>query len=224
MLRPNNILAFDCSISGCSAIVRADAKVLARAEAPASASQAEALMPLIERVMAESGVAWSALDLIGVTVGPGSFTGICIGLSAARGFALALDITAVGVATTEVLACSVPRWETERGHPILVAIDSKRGDLFVQPFAAHERWSLAPVAAMSPEAAARLLPQPPVLVGDGAARLLPLIPGAILSEVARPDPSLLAVLAHMRLEEGRALPLEPLYLRPADVTLPGAPP
>ena len=217
------LLAFDCSTSGCSAALMAEGRVLARGEAQAGASQSEALMPLLARVMAEGGLAWTSLGLIGVTVGPGSFTGVRIGLSAARGLALALGIEVAGIGTADALAAGVPA--SEQGErPILVAIDGKRADLFVQAFDARLA-PLGPVAAMMPEDAARLLPGPPLLVGDGAARLAALMPGAIPSAApSRPDPAVLAELAARRFAEGTALAPEPLYLRSADVTLPGVRP
>jgi tRNA threonylcarbamoyladenosine biosynthesis protein TsaB len=78
---------------------------------------------------------------------------------------------------------------------------------------------------MSPEVAAKLAAGAPLLVGDGTAKLLPLIQGATVSHApARPDPVVLARLAARRHADGRALPPEPLYLREADVTLPAAAP
>lgn len=220
-----NILAFDSSMSGCAGAVLADAHVLAQGEAPAPApggrGQSEALMPLLARLMEEAALDWRALGLIGVTVGPGSFTGLRIGLAAARGFGLALGVRVAGVATPEALAAGVP--VSERGiRPVIVVIDSKRADLFVQCFA-PDLTSLGPAAALPPEEIARLAVRAPLLVGDAAARLLPLIPGAVLSAAPpRPDPVALARLAARLMEEGRVLPPEPLYLRPADVTMPAA--
>ncbi|HEY1723397.1 MAG TPA: tRNA (adenosine(37)-N6)-threonylcarbamoyltransferase complex dimerization subunit type 1 TsaB [Magnetospirillaceae bacterium] len=212
-------LAFDCSTTGCAAAVLDGERVLARGEAPTGRGQSEALMPLLNGVMSEARLDWPQLELIGVTVGPGSFTGLRIGLAAARGFALALGIPIAGVTTAEVLAAGVPM--DERGaHPILVAIDSKRAEPFVQAFAS-DLTPLAPVAAMTVEAAAKLVTGVQLLVGDGAAKLVPLISGAILSKApTRPDPVVLARLAAWLHGEGRALPPEPLYLREAGVTLP----
>lgn len=218
------ILAFDCSTTGCAAAVLDGDRVLARGEAlpqeKSGRGQAEALMPLLDQVMREAGLDWTQLGLIGVTVGPGSFTGLRIGLSAARGFALARDIPLAGVTTAEALAEGVPADERNT-RPILVAIDSKRAEPFVQLFA-PDLTPVAPVAAMRVEAAVKLATAP-LLVGDGAAKLVPLIPGAVLSRApARPDPVTLARLAVRLHAEGRALPPEPLYLREADVTLPAA--
>ena len=182
--------------------------------------QSEALMPLLGDVMARGGMAWNRLGLIGVTVGPGSFTGLRIGLAAARGLALALNAPIAGVSTPEALAHGIP--PDERGkRRILAVIDSKRADLFVQTFDARMVATM-PAAAMTAEDAARLIPAP-LLVGDAAERLAPLIPDAVRSKApARPDPVVVAELAARRFAEGTALPPEPLYLRPADVTLPAA--
>jgi len=216
-----NILAFDCSMTGCAAALVAGSTVLARGDAPPGVGQSEALMPLLQRVMDQAGMSWDRLELIGVTVGPGSFTGLRIGLAAARGLALALGIPVAGISTPDALAIGIPT--NERGkRPILVAIDSKRTDIFVQIFDAGIN-PLAPVAAMPPAEAARLLTEPTLLVGDAAGSLAALIPGAVLSAApTRPDPVALAELAARRMAEHRALPAEPLYLRPADVTLAGA--
>jgi tRNA threonylcarbamoyladenosine biosynthesis protein TsaB len=219
-----NILAFDCSMTGCAAAILAGERVLGRGEAPASEvgrGQSEALMPLLAQAMAAAGLDWKQLDLIGVTVGPGSFTGLRIGLAAARGFSLALGVRIAGVATPEALAAGIPT--AERGsRPVIVAIDSKRADLFVQPFDPGLK-PIAAVTALPAEQAARLAGETPLLVGDAAPRLLPFVPGAMLSAAPpRPDPAALARLAARLSEEGRALPAEPLYLRPADVTLPAA--
>src|SRR5579862_1196152 len=214
------ILAFDCSTTGCAAAIVDGGRALAQGEAPMGLGQSEALMPLLQEVMDRAGIDWPQIELIAVTVGPGSFTGLRIGLAAARGLALALKIPMAGVSTSEALAAGVP--DAERGkHGVLVAIDSKRADLFAQTFDAR-LMPTAPVAAMAPEAAARLLPEP-LLVGDGAAKLAPLIAGAMLSRAPiRPDPIAVAELALRRFTEGNALPPEPLYLRAADVTLAGA--
>ncbi len=221
------ILAFDCSMTGCSAAVLDGDRVLAHGEAPpqerSGRGQSEALMPLLNQVMGEAKLTWPQLELIGVTVGPGSFTGLRIGLAAARGFALALGIPIAGVTTAEALAAGVPA--DERGtRPIVVVIDSKRAEPFVQAFA-PDLTPLTAVAAMTLDTAAKLVTDALLLVGDAAAKLAPLIAGAMLSRAGtRPDPVVLAQLAARHHAEGRALPPEPLYLREADVTLPAAAP
>lgn len=97
------VLAFDTSGAYCAAALLDGGLVrVTRAEEMAR-GQAERLMPLLEEVLAEAHATWSDLDLIGVGVGPGNFTGIRISVSAARGLALGLKIPAVGVTTFDAL-------------------------------------------------------------------------------------------------------------------------
>ncbi len=91
------VLGFDTSAAHCAAALLSGERLLAERLEPMNRGQAERLMPLLEDVLAEAGVAWADLTAIGVGVGPGNFTGIRIGVSAARGLALALGIPAVGV-------------------------------------------------------------------------------------------------------------------------------
>jgi len=102
------ILAFDTALGACSAAVWADGLVLARAFEPRSRGHAEALLPMIEAVLAEAGLRLDALDRLAVTVGPGSFAGTRVGLAAARGLALATGLPLVGVTTLEAVAFDLP--------------------------------------------------------------------------------------------------------------------
>jgi tRNA threonylcarbamoyladenosine biosynthesis protein TsaB len=92
------VLAIDTALDACSAaVLDTDAPALLASESqPMPRGHAEALMPLIDRVMSAAGIAYLALDRIAVTVGPGSFTGLRVGLSAARGIGLAADKPVVG--------------------------------------------------------------------------------------------------------------------------------
>ena len=103
------ILAIDTALDACAAAVldTAASKVIAQESQPMKRGHAEALMPLIARVMKASGIAFAALDRIAVTTGPGSFTGLRVGLSAARGIALAAGKPVVGVTTLTAYAAPV---------------------------------------------------------------------------------------------------------------------
>ena len=98
------LLALDTATSACSAALWQDGTVLARHLQPMARGQSEALLPMVAAVMAEAGLAFADLDLLAVTVGPGTFTGIRIGLAAARGLALATGLPLAGIATTEAVA------------------------------------------------------------------------------------------------------------------------
>src|SRR5438105_1650385 len=100
------ILAIDTALAACSAAVfdSAQNSVLAGESLPMKRGHAEALMPLIARVMDAAGVEFDELDRVVVTVGPGSFTGLRVGISAARGIALAAGKPARGVTTLAAYA------------------------------------------------------------------------------------------------------------------------
>lgn len=175
-------------------------------------------MPMIEATLREAGVAWPDITLIGVTVGPGTFTGIRIGLAAARGMALAGRVPVAGVGTCDAIAHAVPD-EERQGRTLLVAVDSKRADLFVQAFAA-DLTPLGPPAGMPPAEAVRLTAGPLLLAGDAAGQLAALRPDAkVAAGNPFPDARVVARLAEGRYASGRALPPEPIYLRPPDVTV-----
>jgi tRNA threonylcarbamoyladenosine biosynthesis protein TsaB len=136
------ILGFDTSAAHCAAaLLRGDQIVAQRLELM-NRGQAERLMVLLEEVLAEGGATWADLSAIGVGVGPGNFTGIRIGVSAARGLALGLDIPAVGVtgfearaANGELAAIPAPREQVyaalpdqaPRLMPIQEAVEAARG-------------------------------------------------------------------------------------------------
>ena len=213
------VLAFDTTAAACSvALVRGDA-MLASLSEPMDQGQAEALLPAIERVMREGGFSYDALDRIAVTVGPGSFTGVRVGLSTARALGLAAGKPVVGVSTLDVLAGAVPAAELAHTATILAAVDTKRGELYVQAFDAANRTARGEPAALPPAEIPDWLSEDRVLVvGDGTAAALKVLGGAIASR-ADPLPSAV-VLA--RLAAGRAPdaagPL-PLYVLPPKITL-----
>src|ERR1700733_5270552 len=126
------ILAIDTALDACSAgILDTDAgKLIAHESLPMKRGHAEALMPLIARVMKASGIPFAALDRIAVTTGPGSFTGLRVGLSAARGIALAAGKPAVGVTTLTAYAAPVVSENGEQ--PVISAIDARHDHVYFQ--------------------------------------------------------------------------------------------
>jgi tRNA threonylcarbamoyladenosine biosynthesis protein TsaB len=124
MLTP--ILAFDTSAAHCAAALLLPDRVILRHE-PMEKGQAERLVPLLEEVLAEGGLAWGDLKAIAVGTGPGNFTGVRIAVAGARGLALGLGIPAVGVTRLEALAYGLPR-------PLTVIEDARRGEVYLQEF------------------------------------------------------------------------------------------
>src|SRR5207247_9365627 len=129
---PMLILAIDTALDACAAgVLDTDAgKLIAQESQAMKRGHAEALMPLIARVMKESGVAFSSLDRIAVTTGPGSFTGLRVGLSAARGIGLAASKPVVGLTT--LTAYAAPVVAENSGHPIVSAIDARHDHVYFQ--------------------------------------------------------------------------------------------
>src|SRR5437763_8038701 len=114
------ILAIDTALDACAAgVLDTDAgKLVAQESSSMKRGHAEALMPLIGRVIKASGLGFASLDRIAVTTGPGSFTGLRVGISAARGIALAAGKPAVGVTTLTAFAAPVVSANSEP-HPVL---------------------------------------------------------------------------------------------------------
>src|SRR5690348_3110585 len=126
------ILAIDTALEVCAAAVldTAHGAILARESIAMTRGHAEALMPMIARVMAASGGTFDALDRIAVTVGPGSFTGLRVGIAAARGLALAAKRPAVGLTTLSAYAA--PIVGRSGTAPVISAIDARHDHVYFQ--------------------------------------------------------------------------------------------
>lgn len=211
------LLVIDTAFERCSAAVCDGATdwVVASAEPEIGKGHAEQLMAVIADVLGEAGVAYADLTRIGVTVGPGSFTGIRVGVAAARGLALALDIPAVGIDTLAALAAP----ELGQGRAILATLDAKRGEIYAALYGPDGDVLEAPRAlapADLPQMLAHLDAGTPLgLVGTGSAIALAALSGrdaAVLGADSRIDMRALGILAARALEA----PPRPLYLRGAD--------
>lgn len=214
------VLAFDCAVSGMTvAVVRDGVRLAGLAEE--SRDQAARLLPAIATVLAEARVDRRELSLLATTVGPGSFTGVRVGLAAARGLAVGLRVPLAGIPTTSVLLA-----QSRRGERLSVAaIDSRLGDWFC----AIDEGDAAPFVSSAHDLAVRIGGRPCLVVGSGATTLAgELLTAGIdaLADEAVPDALTLARLAAnvgidvwrgRNAEEG--LP-RPLYLRGVNITLP----
>lgn len=220
MVAMTAILAFDCAVTGLGVAVLRDGKRLASV-VQEGRDQAAELLPAIETVLAEAGVGRHALDLVAVTIGPGSFTGVRVGLAAARGLAIGLGVPLAGVSTTSVLLAQA----TLRDRLVVAAIDSRLGDWFC---ALGDGGPEAFIATTN-DLAARLEGRACHVIGAGAQVLSERLISAGIdarAEEAIPDPVALARLADgVGLDTWRTrnrcegLP-RPLYLRGVNITLP----
>lgn len=132
------VLAFDCAGSACGVAITRGASVLAASRRPTERGHAALLAPAIAAALAEARLTPAALDLIAVTTGPGSFTGIRIGLATARGLALALARPLAGIDCFAALLASLDVQEIA-ARRIVVAIDSRRDELFFADGAGLDR-------------------------------------------------------------------------------------
>jgi tRNA threonylcarbamoyladenosine biosynthesis protein TsaB len=181
---------------------------------------AEELAPLIDRAMKSSGVKPSDLSSIAVTIGPGTFTGVRIGLAAARGMRVALRIPIMGVNTLELLAVhAAERWPD---RPVMTALDARRGQVYAQYFRRAdgewpEPWS-GP-AAMPATTAATILTDDSVLIGNGAtliANEAHSLTGLKVADCAPDAAAIIRFLADRPIPVGPAPPPAPVYLRAPD--------
>lgn len=160
------VLAIDTAGTGCfSALYDSDTDiVLGAAGADIGRGHAERLMEFVDAAFEEAGMDLPDIDRVAVTIGPGSFTGIRVGVAAARGLALALGVPAVGVSTLAALAA-------DRPGPSLIAIDAKRDEVYWQRFAADGSAATPPAIASVEAARAVVLTDGEALGGSAAALL-----------------------------------------------------
>jgi len=201
------VLAIDTAGTGCYAALYDSDKdtVLGAAGADIGRGHAERLMEFVDGALAAAGLDLPSVERIAVTVGPGSFTGIRVGVAAARGLALALGVAAVGVSSLAALAAG-----RQAGTPLLVAMDAKRDEVYWQAFAADGQALSPPALASLEEARGIAAAHDGALAGSAAALLRAEAPqetdGVSIATVAR-------LGAH--LDPQGHLP-RPLYLRGPD--------
>lgn len=207
------VLGLDTCLNACSVAVLDGETVLASASEAMARGHQERLAPMAQAVMAAAGLPFSRLQRIGATVGPGSFTGLRVGVAFAKGLASALGVPAVGIGSLEALAAEAPGL-------VAAVIDARRDQLYLQVFDDGHAL-MAPDVLPVGTAAARLaelaMGRALTLVGSGAPLLAEAAPGARILTPEGCDARAVA-----RLAAGRpAAPIRPLYLRAPDAKLPG---
>jgi tRNA threonylcarbamoyl adenosine modification protein YeaZ len=150
-------LGFDTSAAHCAAALLRGDTVLAQVSEDMTKGQTERLFPLLEGLLTDAGLAWNDLDVIGVGIGPGNFTGIRIAVAAARGLALSLRIPAVGVTATDAAAHDLPR-------PCRVVLPLRADQVVWQDFGGAETQPQQATAGALPPGPAPMTPLvPPAL-------------------------------------------------------------
>lgn len=202
------VLVIDTALDACTAAVFEDGHALGVRTELMARGHSERLGGFVRDAVAEAGGGFEALERIGVTVGPGSFTGLRVGLAFAQGLGAALGLPVVGISTLEALARSA-----DRGQGATAAvIDARRGQVYLQRF--RDGAPVAGPEALSIEDAATLL-------ADGGCRITgsgAVLVGGPAEAATTPDPAALAMLTAAH--DPEAYPPKPLYLRAPDATPP----
>lgn len=213
------VLAIDTALAVCAAAVldTADGGIVASESVPMTRGHAEALMPLLARVMQQSGLAFHDLDRVVVTTGPGSFTGLRVGIAAARGIALATDMPAVGVSTLSAYAA--PHLGADAESPVVAAIDARHGHVYLQVFAPDGLTLIAPRLAALSDAVRAASDTAACIVGSAAqavaAGLAKTAPAPVIVD-ARSAPDIVWVAQIGAAVPEAGSPPKPQYLRAPD--------
>lgn len=213
------VLAIDTALAACSAAVL-DTEyggIVASEGLPMQRGHAEALLPLLQRVMQQAGFGFADIDRIAVTTGPGSFTGLRVGIAAARGIALAAKKPAVGLSTLSAYAA--PHIASDERFPVVAAIDARHNHVYLQVFAAGGSLIVAPRLAPLREAV-KAAAETSSFIAGSAAQLVAAgltaddpVPVAVDASTA-PDIAWVARMGAVVPEE--QAPLKPQYLRAPD--------
>ena len=213
------VLAIDTALEACSAaVLDTGRRGIAASETIAMArGHAEALMPLIARVMDIADVEFAALDRIAVTTGPGSFTGLRVGISATRGIALAAGKPAIGLSTLAGFAAPLIA-EDDSTH-VVAAIDARHDNVYLQVFGTGGRTLVAPRIATLRDAVRAAMTGPARIVGSAANLLAAAWPRGVdqpiaVEQCAAPDIGWIARLGAAATDGSG--PPKPLYLRAPD--------
>ena len=228
-----NILAMDTCFGACSVAVGPAAQGSAQAFQSAfevrQTGHAEVLMPMIDVVMSRAGLAFADLQRIAVTTGPGSFTGMRIGIAAARAIGLTLSIPVIGIPTLDVMAHDVWTSSTDQTAsgsptigPLLIAVDARKNQVYTQLYDAN-RASVSQPAVLTYFEAAKLAGEQSVTICGNGASLVAAernrlgLPTAVKFDDLQPSAVPLAMIAAAI--DATALaqyPARPFYLRPPD--------
>lgn len=215
------ILAIDTALGACSACVldAGEPEPVAIEQTAMERGHAEALMPMIERVMAKVEGGFSSLDRVAVTIGPGSYTGLRVGISAARGIALAAGIPAIGIST--LAASAAPFIGREGGRVVAAAVDAKHGQVWFQAMNAQGK-QLVSVRQVNHRDAARAIGAGPVsLVGSAALAVANEawaigLDALVVDDAKAPDVTWVARLG--MIADPESAPPRPLYLKAPETT------
>lgn len=211
MTYKQNTLIIDTAMGACGAALY-NGKIFSL-QKPMNHGQAEALIPLINSVIAEAKTSYNQLEQIITTIGPGGFTGLRVGLSAAKSLSLALNIPLYGLTSFQAIAASFNSQDVFN-----VVIESRRGDFFTQRFTPEHSPASDPASLSAEIIWENLEDKSTLFIGDAAQRFKEEIPEALIDgSILYPDLGKALIWAQNNAEALTKDP-EPLYLRGADIS------
>jgi tRNA threonylcarbamoyladenosine biosynthesis protein TsaB len=220
------VLGFDTATADAVVAVTRDGEPLREVSVPPGPDgrprHSQVLLPEIERCVEASG-GWAAIERIAVGIGPGSFTGLRIGIATARALSQARSIPLASVGTLAALARAIESHPSPDADPTLPVLDARRGEAFAALYSPDGKEVWPPLVASPEELAARVrgLDSSPRAAGDGALRFAEELEAAGAT-VAPPEDQNHRIAALHVCALGEAAPeasaeqIEPLYLRPPD--------
>ena len=219
------VLGFDTATPDVAVAATRGGELLGEARAPAAGRPRHAteLLPLVERVASDAG-GWDDVDAIAVGLGPGSFTGLRIGIATARALAQGRELPLVGVRSLDALAAGIATSLPSGGErPVLALIDARRSQLFAALYGPRLEALLEPFVAAPALLAERVagLAEAPLAGGDGSLRFRLDLERAGAEVLPDADPRHGLSAKHICLlaagQAGSAPEeIRPIYLRPPD--------
>ena len=212
-------LAFDTTANGCSAALLDETEVIAKYDEEMEFGQAEVLIPQLQKMLQQHNLQFKDIGLLGVCIGPGSFTGVRSSTAAARAFALACPQLAVtGVTAFEAYAHSLDMSELSSYNAVI--IETKRDDFYFQLFNGKLEKLTDAEAVNYDDIIAQLKGKTVTLIGNGVERFLDKPSGLVLHAIRMDKSASITDIAACAIQKFRAHKLnypKPLYLRAPDV-------
>jgi tRNA threonylcarbamoyladenosine biosynthesis protein TsaB len=214
------VLAVETSTLSGGAALLDDERVVGEYTLDVRMTHAERLMAAIDQLLNDAGWTPRDLDGLAVSVGPGSFTGLRVGLSTVKGLALALSIPIAAVPTLDAMAAMLPF----ASLPVCPVLDARKREVYASlyrwdGFGMQRQWEYL---AIAPDDLARRLDEPVIVLGDGAGTLNSPFARRVEPPRRGPAPAVVGALGRTRLAIGdtvAAADLVPIYLRPSEAEL-----
>jgi tRNA threonylcarbamoyladenosine biosynthesis protein TsaB len=220
------ILAVETATLAGSAALLEGGQVIGATSLDVAVTHSERLMAMVDRLLQECGWDVEKLDALAVSIGPGSFTGLRVGIATVKGLALTLGLPVAPVPTLDALAHNLPFADA----PVCPLLDARKGEVYCAVY----RWRedrmerQSDYLALPPQVAAERLTPPTIVIGDGVPACLPFLShlgdGLRVAPASHSVPSaaVVGLLGSALITSGRAVAgdaLQPLYLRPSEAEI-----